>query len=135
MYRNIAALVAAAASLLATAAVGKCVHRIIHVEGQIVGPSSDGLTLRVEVTPDPNWEPQPEIPIKDGKFAGVVYFDATKSEGRVRDDCSRIRETVVVTLLKDGHELDRIQLEVSKAFRRDELHDYKLRSPIALHAP
>jgi hypothetical protein len=101
-------------------------------DGSIVGPANGGLTVKVEVIPDPNWELQPEITIKEGKFAGDVYFDATKSEGRVRDDCSRVPETVQVVLLKDGHEADRVQLDVSKAFRRDELHNYKLRSSITL---
>ncbi len=134
MYRNLAVLAAAAGSLFAAPGMCKCVHRIIHVEGSIVGPPSGGLTLKVEVIPDPNWEPQPEITIKDGKFAGDVYFDATKSEGRVRDDCSRVPETLQVVLFKDGHEVDRIRLDVSKAFVRDELRNYKLRSSITLRS-
>jgi hypothetical protein len=133
MYRNVA-VIAFAGTLFATPGISKCVHRIIHVEGNIVSPRSDGMIVRVEVTPDPNWEPQPEISVKDGKFAGEVYFDATKSEGRVRDNCSRVPERVEVVLLKDGHEIDRVRLDVPKAFAKDELHDYKLRSPITLHS-
>jgi hypothetical protein len=133
MYRNLAVL-AVAAALFAAPGICKCRHRIIHVEGSIVSPATDGLSVKVEVTPDPNWEPQPEVSVKDGKFAGEVYFDATKSEGRVRDNCSRIPERVEVVMLKDGHEVDRVRLDVSKAFVKDELHNYKLRSPITLHS-
>lgn len=124
-------------ALLLFAAPGmcKCVHRIIHIEGSIAGSTLDGLAVKAEVTPDPNWEPQPEISIKDGKFVGVVYFDATKSEGRVRDDCSRVPETVEVVLFRDGHEVDRVRLDVSKAFIRDEQHNYKLRTSLTLRSP
>jgi hypothetical protein len=111
----------------------KCVNRIIYVDGSIVGPITDRLKVIVEVTPDPNWEPQPNIAINGDKFAGEVYFNATKSEGRVRDNCSRVPTIVAVLLLKDGHEVNRVQLDVSKEFIRNEQHDYKARSPIMLH--
>src|SRR6266404_983996 len=101
MYRNLAVF-AIAAALFAAPGVCKCVHRIIHVDGSIVSAASDGMTVKVEVTPDPNWEPQPEISVKGGSFAGEIYFDATESEGRVRDNCSRVPEKVEVILLKDG---------------------------------
>jgi hypothetical protein len=57
-----------AATMLLFAAHGvcKCVNRIIYVEGRVLGPITDGLRVRVEVTPDPNWEPQPDIVLKDG---------------------------------------------------------------------
>lgn len=137
MYRSLAVLVVTVGSLCTTPpAACKCVNRIIYIEGSIVGSDNDGLSVKVKVvvTPDPNWEPQPEISIKDGKFSGEVYFDATKSEGRARDNCSRVPEEVEVVLLMDGREVNRIRLNVSKAFRRDVRHDYKLRSPIVLHS-
>jgi hypothetical protein len=133
MYRNLA-VIAIAGTLLASLGISKCVHRIIHVEGNIVSPASDRMIVRVEVTPDPNWEPQPEISVKGGKFAGEVYFDATKSEARVRDNCSRVPERVEVVLLKDRHEIGRVALDVQKAFAKDERHNYLLRSPITLHS-
>jgi hypothetical protein len=112
--------------------VCKCVNRIIYVGGSILGPIADGLKVMVEVTPDPNWEPQPDIVIKDGKFAGEVYFNATKAEGRVRDNCSRVPTTVEVLLLKDGREVNRVRLDVFKDFTKNERNDYKPRSPILL---
>ena len=134
MCRSLALLWVIAGSLCAIPSLCKCVNRIIYIEGSIVGPVSDGLTVEVVVTPDANWEPQPRISVKDGKFSGEVYFDATKSEGRVRDTCSRVPEEVGVRLLKDGREVSRIRLNVSKGFKRDERHDYRLRSPILLHS-
>ena len=133
MYRSVA-VIAFAGSLFAIPGASKCVHRIIRVDGNIVNPGNGSMAVRVEVTPDPNWEPQPEISVEGGKFVGEVYFDATKSEGRVRDNCSRVPERVEVVLLKDGHEIDRVRLDVPKAFAKDKLHNYKLRLPITFHA-
>jgi len=131
--RRLALVIAAIMLLFAGPGVCKCAMRIIFVEGTILGPVTEDLKVIVEVTPDPNWDPQPEIVLKDGKFVGKVYFDATKSEGRVRDDCSRVPKTVEVLLLRNGHEVNRVRLDISKEFTRNKLHDYKPRSPILLH--
>jgi hypothetical protein len=121
--------------LLGGTTLSKCANRLIHVEGRVDGVSRSGLRILVQVTPDPNWEPQPEIAIKDGSFVGTVLFNATKSEGRVRDDCSRRPIKVDVVLLKEGHEVSRVRLEISHDFVKNKLGDYELRSPIMLHAP
>ncbi len=104
MYRKIALTTLAAGLLFVAPGICKCAHRTIYIEGSVVGAVTYGLSVKVEVTPDPNWEPQPTISIKDAKFSGKVYFDATKSEGRVRDDCTRIPDRVEVVLLKNDHE-------------------------------
>ena len=135
MLRGVA-LLGIAVELLVTAppAICKCVHNSIYVEGSVYGPAGAKFKLRVEVTPDPNWEPQPDLSVKDGRFKGVVYFDTTKSEGRVRDNCSRVPEGVDVVLLKDGREVDRVHLDASKAFVKDKQHGYKLRKPVMLRS-
>jgi hypothetical protein len=119
--------------LLEGQALSKCANRVIHIEGTIEGASSDGLRIGVQVTPEPNWEPQPEMAIRSGRFAGTVLFDGTKSEGHVRDDCSRVPETMDLILLRNGQELSRLRLVIAKDFVKDKLGDYKLRSPIMLH--
>jgi hypothetical protein len=126
-------MLAATILLFASPAVCKCGRRIIYIEGTVLGTLTDAVKVKVEVAPDPNWEPQPEIVIEDGRFVGRVYFDATKSEGRVRDNCSRVPKTVEVLLLKNGHELDRVRLDISKEFTRNKLDDYRPRAPIILH--
>jgi hypothetical protein len=133
MYR--AAFLLLMVVLLSRTTLSKCANRLIHVEGRVDGISRNGLRILVQVTPDPNWEPQPEIAIKDGSFVGTVLFNATKSEGRVRDDCSRRPIKVDIVLLKDGHQVNRVPLEISHDFVRNKLGDYELRSPIVLHAP
>ncbi len=135
VYRKRTVLISITMLLIAGHGVCKCAKRIIFVDGTVLGPITDDLKVLVEVTPDPNSEVQPEIVIKDGKFVGKVYFDATKSEGRVRDDCSRVPETVEILLLKNGHEVNRVRIDVSKGFTRNKLHDYTPRSPIILHVP
>src|SRR5260370_499398 len=70
---------AATMVLFVTPGVCKCVNRIIYVEGSVLGPITDGLKVIVVVTPDPNWEPQPDIEVKDGKFAGEVFFPTPQS--------------------------------------------------------
>jgi hypothetical protein len=50
----------------------------------------------------------------------------------VRDNCSRVPTTVEVLLLRDGIEVNRVRLDVSKDFTKNERHDYKPRSPIML---
>lgn len=120
--------------VLAGVSLSKCANRVIHIEGSLDGVSTDGLKIALEVMPDPNWEPQPEISIKDTRFVGDVLFNGTKSEGRVRDDCSRVPQLVEVVLLKNGQEVNRVRLEIAKDFVKDKLGDYKLRTPITLHS-
>jgi DNA-binding NarL/FixJ family response regulator len=114
--------------------LGKCANQLIHIEGSVHGASSKEFRISVDVTPDPNWEPQVEIPIEDGMFAGTVLFNSTESEGRVEDDCSRTPKIVQVTLLKDGHEVDRVRLDIARDFVKDKAGEYKLRSPVILHS-
>jgi hypothetical protein len=115
-------------------AIAKCVHHIIYVQGNVAKAANQKLAVKIVVSPDPNWEPQPEVVLAEGKLTGEVYFDATKSEGRRRDNCSRAPETVDVILLQDGREVDRARLDVAKDFVRDPKHNYRLRSPISLTA-
>lgn len=122
------------ALLVGGEALAKCGNQVLRIEGTIDGVSGDGLRIKVLVTPEPNWEPQPEIPIKDGRFAGMVLFDRTRSEGRVRDDYSRVPDSMEVLLLRNGQELSRLQLDFKRDFVRDKGGDYKLRSPIVLRS-
>jgi hypothetical protein len=131
MYR--ATLLLFMAVLPSGITLAKCANRLIHIEGRVDGDSSNARIV-VQVTPDPNWGPQPEISMKDGTFVGTVLFNATKSEGRVRDDCSRVPKIVDVVLVKDGHEVSRVRLDISRDFVRNKSGDYNLRAPIALHS-
>ena len=133
VYEKLALVTVATLSLFAFPGACKCVQRAIYINGSIVGPITDDLKVIAEVTPDPNWDRQPEIVLKHGKFAGEVYFDATKSEGRLRDNCSRVPTTVDVVLLKGGREVNRVHLDVPKEFTTDERHDYRTGSPIVLY--
>lgn len=128
----VCSLVLTAGFLPMSQGIAKCAHHIIYVEGNIASASNQKLAVKIEVTPDANWEPQPEVLLSEGKFTGELYFDATRAEGRRRDNCSRAPETVDVILFQDGHEVDRAHLDVSKDFVRDPKHDYRLRSPINL---
>ena len=119
--------------LFSVPGVCKCANRFIYIDAQLIGPTNDGLRLKVEVTPDPNWEPQPEITIKDGKANGRIYFNTTKSEGHFRDNCSRVPTTVKLLLFNGDREIDRVQLDISKDFVKTELRDYKPRLSAKLH--
>jgi len=132
LNRKVALLFIVVAAVFVNSAQCKCANRIIYIEGRLTGFVTDGLSIKVDVTPDPNWEPQPSIVISDGWFSGRVYFDSTKSEGQHKDDCSRTPEKVEVILLQNGISLDRVTLAVSKAFVKSQ-RDYKLRLPITLH--
>lgn len=134
MYRSLAPITIAFVLLFVTPAITKCVNRFIEIKGEIVGKISDDLQLAVEVTPDPNWEPQGKIKIKNGKFEGTIFFNTTKSEGRTRDNCSRTPDTVEVILLEGETEINRVRLLISKDFVKNKLHDYELRSPIQLQS-
>jgi hypothetical protein len=131
---RILVLLVVAFLLFATGAVCKCANRTIRLAGVIEGAAADGIEIAVQVTPDPNWEPQPEILIKDHKFVATVYFNIAKSEGLVRDNCSRVPETLEVVLLKDSREVDRAKLDVARDLTKDKVGDYKVRSPITLHS-
>jgi hypothetical protein len=110
------------------------VNHIIRLDGVIDGLAVNGIEIVVHVTPDPNWEPEPEIPIKDHKFVATVYFNTTKSEGRIWDNCSRVPETVEVVLLKDSREINRAKLNVARDFAKDKMGNYTLLSPITFYS-
>lgn len=115
-------------------ASAKCGSLIIRIEGRIEGGGGDDLRVVVDVAPDPNWEPQPEIPIKGQAFVGEVLFDRTKSEGRVRDACLRVPDSLYVRLLRKGVELSRVRLLIKQDFVTEKGGNYNLRSPIVLHS-
>jgi hypothetical protein len=115
-------------------ASAKCGNSAILIKGEISGYVG-GTTVSVQVAPDPNWEPQPAPTIDaEERFQVTVYFDRTKSEGRVRDNCSRKPESVTVQLRKNGRVLDKTTLGVKKDFVRKNGADYEIRYPITLHA-
>jgi hypothetical protein len=120
-------------TVITSTAVGKCANRFVNVAGHVDGRDTDGLEVVVKTIPDANWERQPRIIVKQGEFEGVVYFDSTKIEGKVRDKCSRAPDMVDVLLFKGKQQIDALRLVVSKDFVRDESGDYKLRSPIQFH--
>lgn len=131
MYR--ACVLVLIAMMVSVTGVCKCANRFVYVEGRINGPTAEDVEVIVQTIPDANWEPQPTIAVNRGSFEGRIYFDATKSEGRTRDNCSRVPKTVKVLLLKHGQQIDSIQLDISKEFVRDRSGDYKLRLPIEFH--
>lgn len=127
----VAVIIAAFASL----SYAKCGNALIVVEGKVEGTSSalkGNIVVRVE--PDPNWDDQPAVRFEDGKFEAQVYFDMTKSEGVVRDNCSRRPRTVTVSLIVDGRETETVSLIVQRDFIRVDTHHYKLKSPLVLHS-
>ncbi len=132
MYRILSTLV-----LLINLSSGnshKCPNKFIYITGRVSGPDDSQLQIKVEVTPDANWEPQPAIKLDHGTFDGKVYFDSTKAEGTTQDVCSRVPEAVRVELYKDRTLLDSIQLDISKDFIKNKFGDYKLRSALVLHS-
>jgi hypothetical protein len=132
MYRALVLLVV----LITASAAGfcKCANRFIYVEGHITSTARSGLEIVVQTTPDANWEPQPKMAIQEGRFAGRVYFDSTKSEGHfAHDDCSRTPKIIRLLLVENGHQVDSIQLSIEKDFVRDGGGEYKIRRPVEFH--
>lgn len=112
----------------------KCGNSFIYIEGAIIGTVAD-VTVSVQVSPDPNWEPQPAISInKDGKFQAKVYFDRTNSEGRLHDNCSREPNTVTVQTMRDGRLIDQVRLAIKHDFVMKDRFDYQARSPVELRS-
>ncbi len=131
MYRMLSLLLTA--TMVSVAGVSKCANRFIYIEGNTSGRENSVLEIVLQTTPDANWEPQPKIAVQQGKFAGQVYFDSTKSEGRLKHDCSRVPKMVQVVLLEHGQQVDSIQLSIAKDFVKDGAGDYKVRYPIEFH--
>lgn len=122
--------------ILFTASVleAKCGNSFIYVDGIVTGTVGNA-TVSVQVSPDPNWEPQPAISIgNDGKFQAKVYFDRTKSEGKFHQNCSRQPDTVTVQLLREGRTVDQVQLTIDHDFLKKDRFDYETRSPVDLHS-
>ncbi|HEY6937749.1 MAG TPA: hypothetical protein VI424_11385, partial [Terriglobales bacterium] len=66
----------------------KCGNSILYIDGSLTGSAANSI-VTAHVTPDPNWEPQPAVSVdKSGTFRAIIYFDRTKPEGRIRDNCS-----------------------------------------------
>jgi hypothetical protein len=120
--------------LSAVPAVCKCANRFIYIDGQLWDSPGGNYSIKVEVTPDPNWEPQPGIVINAGVIKGKVLFNTTKAEGHFKDNCSRSPKTVEVVRLNGDREVDRVKLAISKDLVKTEAHDYRPRESIKLHA-
>jgi hypothetical protein len=119
----------------ASLSYAKCGNALIVVEGKVEGTNSavkENIVVRVE--PDPNWDDQPAVRFEGGKFEAQVWFDMTKSEGVVRDNCSRRPRTVTVSLIVDGRETETVTLIVRRDFIRVHTDHYKLKSPLVLHS-
>jgi len=118
---------------VSAAAMAKCGNLTIHVNGRILGPPDKSMRIVIDVEPDPNWSPQPAIALDAGEFAGDLYFDSTKAEGKRRDDCSREPRKMLILLLKNGQELDRMQLDIPRDFVKTST-GYRVRVPVELHS-
>jgi hypothetical protein len=120
---------------LAPLSYAKCGNALIVVDGKVEGTSSaakEKIVVRVE--PDPNWDAQPAVRFEGGKFEAQVWFDMTKSEGAVRDNCSRMPRTVTVSLIVDERETETVTLIVRRDFIRVHTDLYKLKSPLVLRS-
>jgi hypothetical protein len=51
------------------------------------------------------------------------------------EECTRKPKSVVVSLIANDQEFDRVSLDVAKDFKKLELTAYALRSEILLHVP
>jgi hypothetical protein len=120
--------------LLIQSAEAKCGNSSVTVIGRISGQTI-GASVLVKISPDPNWEPQPDISIaSDGAFKATVYFDRTSAERSTRDNCSREPDEVTVQLFKNGHVIDSVTLNRVSDFDKKQRHEYELRSPVILHS-
>jgi hypothetical protein len=117
---------------LTTVGFSKCANRFIYIEGHITGRSSSNLEILVQTAPDANSQ-SPAIAIQGKDFAGKIYFDSTKAEGRFRHDCSRTPKLVRLLLLENGKQVDLIELSIEKDFVRDTTGDFRISSPAKLH--
>ena len=83
-----------------------------------------------------------DVTFEDGSFHIPILF-FTQSRARAHflngsippDKCTRKPTTIVVSLIANDQEYDRVSLDMAKDFKKIEPSDYALRSEILLHGP
>jgi len=120
----------------------ECSIDTIIVNGRVEHAPRNGIVKVQLVYPKGRIGESGDVTVKDGPFRIPILF-FTQSRARAHflngslppDKCTRKPKTIVVSLIANDQEYDRVSLDMDEDFKKIELSAYALRSDILLHGP
>jgi hypothetical protein len=118
----------------------ECSIDTIIVNGRVEHPPRKGVVKVQLIYPKDKIGESGDVTVEDGSFRiPILFFTQSRApflNGIIPPEkCNRKPKTIVVSLVANDQEYDRISLDMAKDFKKIELSAYALRSEILLHGP
>ena len=115
-----------------------CPVYVVIVSGRIEHAPRKGIVRVQLVYPKQKQEmgESGDVTVEGGSFRiQIPFLTQSRAPGLlgVREKCDRKPKTVIVTLMEDDQEYDRVSLDLAKDFKMADPSAYALRSEILLH--
>jgi hypothetical protein len=116
----------------------RCSVDVVIVNGRVEHAPRKGIVRVQLVYPKQKQEmgESGEVTVEGGSFRiQIPFLTQSRAPGLlgVREKCDRKPKTVIVTLMEDDQEYDRVSLDLAKDFKMADPSAYALRSEILLH--
>ena len=117
-----------------------CSIDTIIVNGKVEHAPRKGIVKVQLIYPKDKIGESGDVTVDDGSFRiPILFFTQSRApflNGSLPPEkCNRKPQTIVVSLIANDQEYDRLSLDLAKDFKRIELSAYALRSEILLHGP
>ena len=120
----------------------ECSIDTIIVNGQVEHAPRKGIVKVQLIYPKGRIGESGDITVEDGSFRiPILFFTQSRASAHFLngsippDKCTRKPTTIVVSLIANDQEYDRVSLDMDKDFKKIEPSAYALRSEILLHGP
>lgn len=114
-----------------------CSVDVVIVNGRVERATPNSSVLVQLVYPNQKLGESGDVTVEGGAFRIQIPFltQSRASNGLWPEKCNRKPRSIVVTLINDDQEYDRVSLDLAKEFKMADPSAYALRSAIVLHGP
>jgi len=118
----------------------ECSIDTIIVNGRVEHAPRNGIVKVQLVYPKGRIGESGDVTVEDGSFRiPILFFTQSRAPSLnwsiPPEKCTRKPKTIVVSLIANDQEYDRVSLDMTNDFKKIELSAYALRSEILLHGP
>jgi len=118
----------------------ECSIDTIIVNGQVEHAPRKGIVKVQLIYPNDKMGESGDVTVEDGSFRiPILFFTQSRAPFLNRsippEKCARKPKTIVVSLIANDQEYDRVSSDMTKDFKEIELSTYALRSEILPHGP
>ena len=120
----------------------ECPIDTIIVNGHVENAPRKGIVKVQLIYPKGRIGESGDVTFEDGSFRiPILFFTQSRAHAHFLngsippDKCTRKPTTIVVSLIANDQEYDRVSLDMAKDFKKIEASAYALRSEILLHGP